>query len=142
MQKESVLTTNSPLMMRPHRRQFVIGSESFRVYDDWHCCQLDASTWISYCPELLASWTIDANGTTWVILGVAVETLESRSEPLAEIAQTASADVPNLYASWAGRWVLIGNGKVHNGCLGTSRLLLWYNTRRSSLGIEQSSFTC
>lgn len=128
MQKESVLTTNSPLMMRPHRRQFVIGPEIFRVYEDWHCCQLDASTWISYCPELLASWTTDANGTTWVILGVAVETLEFRSEPLAEIAQTASADVPNLYTSWAGRWVLIGNGKVHMDASGL--LGCFYGTTR------------
>jgi hypothetical protein len=128
MQKESVLTTNSLLMMRPHRRQFVIGPEVFRVYEDWHCRQFDARTWISYCPELRASWTTDADGTAWVILGVAVETLESLSEPLAEIAQTTSADVPNFYASWAGRWVLIGNGQVHMDASGL--LGCFYGTTR------------
>ncbi|PLZ88460.1 hypothetical protein CEN44_15330 [Fischerella muscicola CCMEE 5323] len=128
MQKESVLTNNSPLMMRPHRRQFVIGSEIFRVYDDWHYRQFDTSTWISYCPELRATWTTDADGSTWVILGVAVETQQFRSEPQTEIAQTASADVPNLYASWAGRWVLIGNGQVHMDASGL--LGCFYGTTR------------
>jgi hypothetical protein len=114
-------TTNSTFTMRLHRRQFVIGSEAFRPYADWHCRQLNTSTWISYCPELRASWTNDADGVPWVLLGLAMETLESRPEPPSQIAQTASADIPELYPSWAGRWVLIGRDRVHmdaSGLLG------------------------
>ncbi len=120
MSKESVPPTKS-LLMRSHRRQFIIGPEVFRVYDDWHCCRLDDDCWISYCPELRATWTKDADGVSWVILGVAVETLESQSEPLTEISRTKSEDIPKLYTSWAGRWVLIGRGQVHmdaSGLLG------------------------
>ncbi|MBD6617960.1 hypothetical protein FNW02_19550 [Komarekiella sp. 'clone 1'] len=30
-----------------------------QVDDDWYCHQLDTSTWVSYCPNLRASWTSD-----------------------------------------------------------------------------------
>ncbi|MBH8555248.1 hypothetical protein I8751_23445 [Nostocaceae cyanobacterium CENA357] len=104
--------------MRPHRRQFVVGSKPFRAYDDWQSHQLDASTWVSYCADLRAAWTSDADGIQWMLLGLAVETLESQADPMIEIARTASADVPNLYASWAGRWVLVGCSEIHMDATG------------------------
>lgn len=107
-------------VMRSHRRQFVIGSKPFHVYEDWCCHSLDASTWISYCPELRAGWTRDADGVNWVLLGLAVETIENKPDPLVQIAQTKTIDIPTLYPSWAGRWVLIGRG-IHidaSGLLG------------------------
>lgn len=119
---EKFLPAQDPTFtMRLHRRQFVIGPEAFRAHDDWCCRQLEASTWASYCPELRAGWTSDADGALWGLFGLAVETLEDKAEPLAEIARTRSADVPDLYASWAGRWVLLGRGQVHmdaSGLLG------------------------
>lgn len=112
---------DSTFTMRSHRRQFVIGSEPFHAYDDWCCRQLDSSTWVSYCPELRVGWTSDTEGVRWCLLGLAVETLEDKTDPLMEIARNASIDVPNLYPSWAGRWVLIGRTQVHmdaSGLLG------------------------
>lgn len=106
--------------LRPHRRQFVIGPRAFRTYDDWCCRQLGAKTWISHCPELRAGWMSDADGCSWCLLGIAVETFDD-TDILTQIAQTRSVDVPNLYDSWAGRWVLIGFNQVHmdaSGLLG------------------------
>ncbi len=112
---------NSKFRIRPHRRQFVVGPKPFRAYEDWQSHQLDAQLWVSYCGELRAGWANDADGIQWMLLGLAVETLESQADPLIEIARTASADIPDLYASWAGRWVLIGCGEIHmdaSGLLG------------------------
>jgi hypothetical protein len=109
---------DSVLRIRPHRRQFVVGSKPFRAYEDWQSHQLDASTWVSYCADLRAAWTNDADGVQWMLLGLAVETLESQADPIIEIARTASADVPSLYASWAGRWVLVGRSEIHMDATG------------------------
>ena len=107
--------------MQPHRRQFVIGPEAVRVTAHWCCRQLAPDTWLSHCPHLRAGWTEDADGAVWGLLGLAVETLEERASPLAEIARTPGAQVPALTPSWAGRWVLVGRGQVHmdaSGLLG------------------------
>ncbi|MEA5502352.1 hypothetical protein VB735_04355 [Halotia wernerae UHCC 0503] len=111
-------TQDSKFKIRPHRLQFVVGSKPFRAYEDWQSHQLDASTWVSYCSELRAAWTRDADGSQWMLLGLAVETLESQTDPLTEITRTASTDVPNLYASWAGRWVLVGCAEIHMDATG------------------------
>ncbi len=127
---------DSKFRMRSHRRQFVVGPKVFRAYEDWQSHQLDASTWVSYCAELRAGWASDADGIVWMLLGLAVETIESQADPLIEIARTASADVPDLYASWAGRWVLIGRSEIHmdaSGLLGcfygtTSEKQMWVSS--------------
>ncbi len=108
-------------MIKPHRRQFVIGKKPFLPYKNWCSHQLDSSICLSYCPDLRAGFTRDADGVCWGLLGLAVETLEDKLEPLAEIARTSSAQVPELYPSWVGRWVLLGQGQVHmdaSGLLG------------------------
>ena len=107
--------------MKPHRRQCVIGTKPFLPYKNWYSRQLNSSTWLSYCPELRAGFTQDADGEFWGLLGLAVETLEDKLEPLAEIAQTPSDQVSKLYPSWSGRWLLIGQSQVHidaSGLLG------------------------
>lgn len=105
--------------MRPHRRQFVIGPAPFRPYDDWRCQQLDAACWLSHCPTLRIAQYTDADGGSWVLLGLAVATLAA--EPQVQIPQTPTVKVPTLYGSWAGRWILLGAGQVHldaSGLLG------------------------
>ena len=107
--------------MKSHRRQFVIGKKPFLPYKNWCSRQLDSSIYLSYCPELLALFAQDADGECWGLLGLAIETLEDKLAPPAEIARTPSSQVPELYHSWAGRWVLLGQGQVHmdaSGLLG------------------------
>lgn len=104
-----------------HRQQFVIGHKPFHASENWCSRQVEQSIWLSYCPDLRVGWATDVEGRCWVILGLAIETLPERLDPLAAIAQTPSAKVPDCYSSWAGRWVLVGQGQVHmdaSGLLG------------------------
>lgn len=113
--------TNSTSTVKLHRRQFVIGPEPFRFSDDWLCRKLNPSTWVSCCPELRAGLTTDAEGVCWSLLGLAVQTIEDQADPLDGISGAPSNAVPDLYTTWAGRWVLIGRGQVHmdaSGLLG------------------------
>lgn len=111
--QDPLQTQDPEYKLRPHLRQFVIGPAPFRAYDDWCCLQIEPSTWVSYCPHLRIGFVSDAEGSRWCLLGLAVQTLADQADPLTEIAGTASAAVPQLYPSWAGRWVLIGGGQVH-----------------------------
>lgn len=111
--EKSLSSENSTFTLRSHGRQFVLGLQLFRPHADWYCRQIDQAIWVSHCPDLRVGWANDAEGCLWVLLGLAVETIESKPDPLTAIAQTSSAEVPNLYSSWAGRWVLFGRGEVH-----------------------------
>jgi hypothetical protein len=116
-----MLTSKKSPGIRPHRRQFVIGTKPFLPYQNWCSHPLDSSLYLSYCPDLRAGFVRDADGVCWGLLGLAIETLEDKLEPLAEIARTPSTKVSELYHSWAGRWVLLGQGQVHmdaSGLLG------------------------
>ena len=105
----------------PHRRQFVIGSKQFFPDQNWCSHQLESSIWISYCPDLRVAETQDANGVKWRLLGLAIESQADKLDPLEEITRTNTSKVPEIYPSWAGRWVLIGDGQIHmdaSGLLG------------------------
>ncbi|MDJ0843610.1 hypothetical protein [Crocosphaera sp.] len=122
--------------MRPHRRQFVLGSLSFKPYEDWFCQEIEPNLWISHCPDLRIGWTKDVNGVTWVLLGLAIESLLEKLDPLAEIAQTPTSNVPELYTTWSGRWLLVGNGEIH---LDASGLLgCYYGIRDGQMWVSSS----
>ncbi|HHP7229767.1 MAG TPA: hypothetical protein ACFCUY_02785 [Xenococcaceae cyanobacterium] len=111
---------NNYQLPKPHRRQFVIGSAPFQPYPNWCCRQINAATWLSYCPDLRITWGTDSDGITWILLGLAIETTTNIA-PMQHIAQLSSQEVVNSYCNWAGRWLLIGNGQIHldaNGLLG------------------------
>lgn len=104
-----------------HRRQFVIGPQQFIFNKTWKGCQLNDSTWVSYCPDLRVTQAKDASERNWHILGLAIETLTEKLSPENEITRTQTDHVPNLYSSWAGRWILVGNKQLHldaSGLLG------------------------
>ncbi|MDJ0599847.1 MAG: hypothetical protein QNJ37_13505 [Crocosphaera sp.] len=109
------------LHIRPHRRQFVLGSLSFKPYQDWFCQEIEPNIWISHCPDLRISWTKDADGVSWGLFGLAIESLPEKLDPLGEIARTTTPNVPEMYMTWSGRWLLVGNGQIHldaSGLLG------------------------
>lgn len=108
-------------VLRPHRRQFVVGPCPCPVYEDWCRHLLGEGLWITHCPELRVGHSPDAEGCSWWLLGLAVETQADRLAPLAAIGRSPTRQVPDLYPSWAGRWILIGQGQLHldaSGLLG------------------------
>ncbi len=106
-------TTTAEQTARLHRRQFVIGPEPLDTMPDWSRRQLGPSTWVSHCPELRAGWVRDADGGQWGLLGLAVESIAERADPLVQIESCPAARVGELHHSWAGRWTLVGPGAVH-----------------------------
>ena len=122
--------------LHPHRRQFILGDRLIQRYPDWICRQLEPGVWVSHCPQLRAIWVKDAEERLWGLLGLAVQTLPDAPDPPEQIAQSRSQTVPELYSSWAGRWVLMGQGEVHMDASGLLGVLLWLRSNRSGLGFE------
>ena len=87
----------------------------------WRTIELGDGLFLSHCPALRAGSASDADGERWILLGLAVQTCDGKPDPLAGIAQAGSTEVAGLYPEWAGRWLLVGAGKVHldaSGLLG------------------------
>lgn len=107
--------------MHIHRRQFTIGPRKFSLNENWKAYPVNCSSWLSCCPDLRVTSANDANGKNWLILGLAVGTLQKNISPEEEIRRTQSDRIPDLYSDWAGRWVLVGDGRLHldaSGLLG------------------------
>lgn len=127
---------NSPAAVKLHRRQFVVGPHPFCVSDDWLCRQLSPSTWVSYCPELRAGWATDADGTSWSLLGLAVQTREDTADPLDGITGVPSEACRT--STQLGR--PLGADRSRPGTHGRerpARLLLRQGARRPHLGFKQ-----
>jgi len=104
--------------VRIHRRQFVIGPHPIESLPGWKSIQLHGVGYLSHCPELRVSSAVDANGNRWHLLGLTVQTVVDRSDPLQEIATATSETIQDIYHSWAGRWALVGAGTLHLDCCG------------------------
>jgi hypothetical protein len=75
----------------------------------------------------------DLDNKSWFILGLAVQTDPGRSDPVTEISNARSIQIKELYPSWAGRWVLVGNNQLHmdaSGMLGCFYRIAYENTKR------------
>lgn len=104
-----------------HHRQYVIGPEPVLVRPDWRSVDLEPGLFVSHCPSLRNGAATDADGADWILLGLAVQTVADAPDPLEAIGGARTADVPELLPAWAGRWLLIGDGRVHldaSGLLG------------------------
>jgi len=108
-----------------HRRQFVLGPGPWREYPDWAVLQLPGCGVLSFCPTLPVEVVADAGGTTWALLGVALQSDPARLDPSAEIAVAPTAMVPQLGTTWSGRWALIGGGKVYPDAAGLLGCYFW-----------------
>lgn len=108
-----------------HRRQFVLGPEAWREYPDWSVIRLPACGMLSCCPTLPVRIISDASGTPWALLGVALQADPARRDPALEIAAAVTPRVSQLGATWSGRWVLIGDGRVYPDAAGLLGCYYW-----------------
>jgi len=113
--------------LRIHRRQFVIGPRPIDSLPGWLAVQLPGCGYLSHCPELRVASRTDAGGNIWYLLGIAVQTMVGRPDPIDEIGTFIPETIQDMYHSWAGRWMLVGNGEVHMDCSGL--LGCFYRTR-------------
>lgn len=98
-------------ILKPHRRQYILGPEQHLVDENWQTIELGAVV-LSFCPELRVQQAEDLDGLTWVLLGLAAQTDPSGLSPAEQIASTRTADVPELRYDWSGRWLLVAKHRV------------------------------
>ena len=94
-----------------HRRQFVVGPAPFHGIAGWAHVRVGGE-WVSHCPTLPVAVVRDASGTTWALLGRAVESRADRPGPAEQIATAVTEDAAS-YDGWTGRWLLVGAGELH-----------------------------
>src|SRR5436190_11361125 len=104
--------------MSLHRKQFLIGCHPKKIKADWETLKIGHSLHLSHCPDLSVKKTKDSNGIEWYLLGLAIQTNKQKDDPLTEIANSRTDDVKELYKSWNGRWILVGNNEIHIDCAG------------------------
>ena len=102
--------------MRAHNKQFLIGNQQIQIQHDWKTKVIGENLYLSHCSSLIVQSVKDLSGVEWHILGIAVQSDNTRESPLTEIARSHTNGIKKLYSSWAGRWVLVGNHQVHTDC--------------------------
>ncbi len=95
-----------------HRRQFVLGPRAVEPRPGWRARRVGALT-LSHCPDLRIEPVADAEGAEWCLIGLVSQSDPGRPDPPEAIRRSATGAVRDLYQTWAGRWMLVGNGRVH-----------------------------
>jgi hypothetical protein len=98
--------------MSLHRRQFVIAATPVSIDESWRSVPIGGGLHLSYHQALPVEDTRDRDGGTWHLLGIALQADPLQAPPLAEIARTRTHEVEDLVATWAGRWILVGDGAL------------------------------
>ena len=98
---------------RVHRRQFVIGPRPFSEIHDWVVTPVPGAGYLSHCSELRVASARAFGGLTWILLGVAVQSDSARPDPVWELPSASQSSIQDLYQAWAGRWIVVGDGKLH-----------------------------
>lgn len=111
--REPGQTTSSAPIVRVHRRQYVVGPRPFGADPGWRHFDLGSSLVLSIDPELRCVVATDRDGTTWHLLGAAVDSRADRSGPQEELACAKTDDIRTVYEGWSGRWILVGAGALH-----------------------------
>jgi hypothetical protein len=120
--------------VRIHRRQYLIGPRPLDTLPGWVNVELGGGIFLSHCPDLRVSQATDRDGNAWHLLGLAVQTVADRPDPVDAISGATPETIQEHYHSWTGRWLLIGEGKLH---LDAGALLAcYYGTRNGGDGRE------
>jgi len=104
--------------MSLHRKQFLIGHHPKKIKADWQIIKIEEHVYLSHCADISVQKINDLDNAKWYLLGLAVQTDKEKNDPLTEISNSFSNQVKNLYKSWNGKWILIGNGEIHIDCAG------------------------
>lgn len=102
--------------MNAHNRQFLIGNKPKKISDDWNTINIEKNFYLSHSSNITVGNSRDLNGKDWYLLGLAIQSEKERPDPLSEISSSTTENVKELYKSWVGRWVLVGNNEVHLDC--------------------------
>jgi hypothetical protein len=106
---------------RLHHRQFVLGPEPVLADEAWLSEEIGPSLHLSRCRDLPAEYVTDRRGRRWHLLGIAVQSAPGRASPPEQLAGHGSEGLLEVYGTWSGRWILVGESELHldaSGLLG------------------------
>lgn len=125
----------STINYRVFRSQFYIGPKPKALNESWKSVSLSNGLFLSYDTDLPVR-LINNNQRQYVLLGTAVQSLEGHPAPDEVLSSITTTDnLQQLYASWAGRWVLLAGTELHLDAGG----LLGCYYRKSASGVEVAS---
>jgi hypothetical protein len=104
-----------------HHRQFVLGPEPVLAGEGWVSEEIGPSLHLSRCSDLPAEPVRDGRGRRWHLLGIALQSAPDRASPIEQLAAHDSDSPLEVYGSWSGRWILVGESELHldaSGLLG------------------------
>ena len=104
--------------MHIHQRQFILGSHAVQPAPEWLTRYIPEVGYLSYSPELPVTSVRSADGNEWHLLGSALQTDTDKESPVRELERATARDIDAMYQSWAGRWALIGDGKLYMDACG------------------------
>jgi hypothetical protein len=83
--------------------------------------EIGPSLHLSHCGDLPAESVTDRRGRRWHLLGIALQSASDRASPPEQLASHDSDSLLEVYGSWSGRWILVGESELHldaSGLLG------------------------
>ena len=80
------------------------------VDESWTSVPIGQGLHLSYHRALPVAEGRDRDGGIWHLLGIALQADPLQAPPLAEITRASADEIEALTSSWAGRWVLVGDG--------------------------------
>ncbi|MBA2561944.1 MAG: hypothetical protein H0V14_03365 [Chitinophagaceae bacterium] len=102
-----------------HTRQFLIGNEAKEIKENWKSVKIAEDLYLSHCLSLSVQKAEDLSGKEWHLLGIAIQTDKEKPDPLTQIGTSLTDGVKEIYKSWTGRWILVGNNEIHIDCSGS-----------------------
>ena len=101
------------------KRQFYIGPSEKLINPNWKKKKLQNGLILSYCPSLPVTAKNDTVGNEWVLIGDAIQSKRGELSPDKQLATlTNNVNIEEIYASWAGRWILVGKQELHIDAVG------------------------
>jgi hypothetical protein len=89
--------------------------------EGWVAEEVGPSLHLSRCGDLPAKSVTDGRGRRWHLLGIALQSASDRATPAEQLASHDSDSLLEVYGSWSGRWILVGESELHldaSGLLG------------------------
>ena len=89
--------------------------------EGWLSEEIRPSLHLSRCRDLPAQSVTDRRGRKWHLLGIAVQSASGCASPHEQLAGHGSEHLLELYGTWSGRWILVGESELHldaSGLLG------------------------
>lgn len=93
-----------------HRRQFLVNGGD-RGPAGWRTFSLEDALWLHAHPDLPVRSVRDRDGSSWTLLGWPVPARDATGI-VESLQATPGREVWRLSDGWAGRWVLVGRGRL------------------------------